>query len=135
MSETGTAGGGLLAAARKSASTLLASGRTRIELLGNEIREEELRAVNLLLVSLAVAFCLMVGTMLTITMFLVLFWDHRVALLGGFTALFFAGGGFAYLALKRALRTPRSIFTASLAEIGEDIRQLKGSVSSESRTD
>lgn len=135
MNETGTASGGLLAAARKSAATLLASGRTRIELLGNEIREEELRAVNLLLVSLALAFCLMVGTMLAITLSVVVFWDHRVALLGSFTALFFAIGGLTYLALKRALHRPRSIFTSSLSELGEDIRQLKGSVSNESGTD
>lgn len=135
MSETSTGSGGLLAAATRSAATLLASGRTRIELLGNELHEEKLRAVSLLLVSLAVAFCLMFGTMLAITLLLVVFWDTRVVLLGGFTVLFFAIGGLTYLALKRALRAPRSIFRASLAELGEDIRQLRGAVGNESTTD
>jgi uncharacterized membrane protein YqjE len=102
MSESASsASGGLLAATRNSAATLLATGRTRLELLANEISEEKLRAVHLLLLSQVAAFCLMVATILAIGVLLVLFWDNRLAILGGLTAFFLAGSGLAYLALRR----------------------------------
>ena len=39
---------GLFAALKNIAATLLVSGKTRLELLGNEIEEEKLRAMQLL---------------------------------------------------------------------------------------
>jgi uncharacterized membrane protein YqjE len=136
MSETSDSDrGGLLAAAKNSAATLLASGRTRLELLGNEIKEEKLRAIRLLLVSQAVAFCLLVGTVLAIALLLALFWDNRVALLGSFSCLFFAVAGLAYLALKRLTEAPENLFSTSIAELEKDLRQLKGAASNESRAD
>mgnify|MGYP000893412103 CR=1 FL=1 len=62
----GDARRGLLSATRNGVATLLSAGRTRLELLGNEIREEKLRAVRLLLLSQVVAFCLMVGTIVAV---------------------------------------------------------------------
>jgi uncharacterized membrane protein YqjE len=45
----GRAGRGLFTGTRNGALALLGSGRTRLELLGNELKEEKLRAVRLLL--------------------------------------------------------------------------------------
>ncbi len=134
MSET-PGSGGLLAATRNSAATLLASGRTRLELLGNEIKEEKLRAVRLLLLSQLMAFCLMVGTILTIGLLIVVFWDSRAQLLGAFMVLFFVAGGVAYVALRRSLSSSKRIFAASISELAEDLRQLKGAAGNESGTD
>ncbi len=134
MSET-PASGGLLAATRNSAATLLASGRTRLELLGNEIREEKLRAVHLLLLSQAVAFCLMISLILAIALLVVVFRDSRVFVLGGFTALFALIGSFAYIALRRAMRRGQSIFATSIAQLGEDLQQLRTAAGNESRPD
>lgn len=134
MSET-PASGGLLAATRNSAATLLASGRTRLELLGNEIREEKLRAVHLLLLSQAVAFCLMISLILAIALLVVVFWDSRVFVLGGFTALFALIDSFAYIALRRAMRRGQSIFATSIAQLGEDLQQLRTAAGNESRPD
>lgn len=131
----GSGSGGLLAATKNSAATLLASGRARLELLGNEIREEKIHAVSILLLAQMVAFCLMVGSILTVLLLVVLFWDNRVVVLGGFTALFLAGGGFAYLSLRRSMSDPRRIFASSISELEEDLRQLKGTAGNESRTD
>lgn len=124
-----------MAATKNSAATLLAAGRTRLELLGNEIREEKLHALRLLLLSQIFAFCLMVGTILAVALLIVVFWDHRVLLLGGFVASFFVVGGFAYVALRRSLHSDRRLFSASIAELGEDLRQLKGAARNESATD
>lgn len=124
-----------MAATKNSAATLLAAGRTRLELLGNEIREEKLHALRLLLLSQIFAFCLMVGTILAVALLIVVFWDHRVLVLGGFVASFFVVGGFAYVALRRSLHSDRRLFSASIAELGEDLRQLKGAARNESATD
>ena len=136
MSETpGSASGGLLAATRNSAATLLAIGRTRLELLGNDLKEEKLRAVRVLLLSQVLAFSLMVGTILAITLLVVVFWDNRVLLLSSFTVISLASGGIAYAALRRALRTDHQPLAASVAELAEDLRQMKGAASNESRSD
>jgi len=68
MSAASGSSSGLFAAARNSAATLLTAGRTRLELLGNEIKEEKLRAVHLLLVSQLLAFCLALGTILGVAL-------------------------------------------------------------------
>ncbi|MBK7952806.1 MAG: phage holin family protein [Candidatus Accumulibacter sp.] len=134
MSETPVSGG-LLAATRNSAATLLATGRTRLELLGNEIKEEKLRAVRVVLLSQVAAFCLMIGTILAVGLLIVVFWDNRLLVLGGFIAFFWAAGGFAYVALRRSLSSTRKPFASSIAELGEDLRQLRGAARNESGTD
>ena len=132
MSESASsASGGLLAATRNSAATLLATGRTRLELLANEISEEKLRAVHLLLLSQVAAFCLMVATILAIGVL----WDNRRAILGGLTAFFLAGSGLAYLALRRTMTRSNRLFSASISELGKDLRQLQGAAGNESRPD
>ena len=136
MSETpGGASGGLLAATRNSAATLLAIGRTRLELLGNDLKEEKLRAVRVLLLSQVLAFSLMVGTILAITLLVVVFWDNRVLLLSAFIVISLTSGGIAYAALRRALRTSHQPLAASVAELAEDLRQMKGAASNEPRAD
>lgn len=136
MSETpGGASGGLLAATRHSAATLLTIGRTRLELLGNDLKEEKLRAVRILLLSQVLAFSLMVCTILAITLLVVLFWDNRVLLLSAFTVISLTSGGIAYAALRRSLRTSHQPLAASVAELAEDLRQMKGAASNEPRAD
>ena len=131
MSETPGASG-LLAATRDSAAALLATGRTRLELLANEIKEEKPRAVRLPLLTQVVALSLVVGTLLAVGLLTILFWESRVPLLGSLVGLFVVVGGFAYLALRRSMNNDSSIFSASLAELGEDLRQLKGAAGNES---
>ena len=85
MSET-TAGkragsGGLFAGATNGATALLATGRTRLELLGNELKEEKLRAVRLLLLSQMLAFCAALGTVLLVALLVVVYWENRAIVL------------------------------------------------------
>jgi uncharacterized membrane protein YqjE len=139
MSDTGFSAGngrsGLLAGARNSALALLGSGRTRLELLGNELKEEKLRAVRLLLLSQMLAFCLALGTILLVGLLVIVYWDQRVVILASGSVLFIAGSGLAYLALQRAMRRPDHLFAASLAQLEEDLRQLKRAAGDESRAD
>lgn len=117
---------GLLASARFSVATLLASARTRLELLGNELKHEKQRALHLLLLSQAAAFCLMVGCILAVALLIALFWEERVLVLTSCMAVFFGGSALALVKLRSALRHPDRIFAASIAELEEDSRQLSG---------
>ena len=120
----GDARRGLLSATRNGVATLLSAGRTRLELLGNEIREEKLRAVRLLLLSQLVAFCLMVGTIVAVALCVIVFWDDRVLVLASFIGVFFVLGGAAALLLWHKLHQPSAIFAASIGELDEDLRQI-----------
>lgn len=133
MSEPRGSGGGLFAAAKNSAATLLSAGRTRLELLGIELKEEKLRAIRLLLVSQLLAFCLALGTIIGVALLVVVFWDDRVAVLGGFCAFFFVVAGLAYSRLRSAIMSPDHMFSASLAEIGNDLGELQAAARDETR--
>ena len=75
---------GLFAALKNIAATLLATGRTRFELLSTELEEEKLRAIRLLIMAQAMVFCLGVATLLLVGLLALLFWDNKVAVIGGF---------------------------------------------------
>jgi uncharacterized membrane protein YqjE len=117
--------GGLFTALKDIAATLLVSGRTRLELLGNEIEEEKLRAIQLLLVAQSMAFCLVVGIVLALGLLTLLFWDNRFFVLGASSFVFLAIGGYLYGVFKRTAQRSDRVFAASLAELQEDLRQLK----------
>lgn len=125
---------GLLGSLKSIAATLIASGRTRLELLGNEIEEEKLRAIHMLLMALGLVFCLGVGVLLAVAFLAVMYWDSRLQVLGGFACLFVVLGGLFFRALRSAAQRPAPLFSASLSELEEDLRQLKAAVRNESTT-
>ncbi len=116
--------GSLLAALRNSAVTLVATARTRIELAGNELAAERIRLVRMALLAVAALFCLGVGVLLLFAVIIALNWEQRAAILGGGAALFLIGGGLLLLAALRA-NDRRQAFAATLAELEEDLRQLR----------
>ena len=123
--------GGLFSALKGIGATLLVAGKTRLELLGNEIEEEKLRAIQLLLVAQGMAFCLAVGVVLTVGLLVLLFWDSRL-LTVGFSALVFLGlGAYFYRLFKQLSQRSDRAFAASIAELQEDLRQLKAAASHE----
>jgi uncharacterized membrane protein YqjE len=81
------------------------------------------------------AFCLALGTILLVGLLVIVYWDQRVVILASGSVLFIAGSGLAYLALQRAMRRPDHLFAASLAQLEEDLRQLKRAAGDESRAD
>ena len=101
------------------------SGRTRRELLANEIEVEKIRAIQLLLMAQGLVFCFGVGIVLAIALLVGVFWEQRLLVLGIFSAIFFALGGFFLARFRAASRRPDKIFAASLAELQEDLHQLK----------
>ena len=124
---------GLLPGLKNVAATLLTTGKTRLELLGNEIEAEKLRALRLLLLAQVMVFCFGVGTLLAVALTTALFWDNRLLVLGLSCVLFLALGGFVYTRFKRVTQRPPedAVFAASIAELKEDLRQLKAAAGHE----
>jgi uncharacterized membrane protein YqjE len=122
---------GLLSALKSIATTLLASGKTRLELLSNEIEEEKHRAIKLVLMAQGMVFCFGIGTLLAVALLTVLFWDSRIAVLGLCTLLFLLAGGVFLALFRRATQRSERVFAASIAELQEDIRQLKAAAGHE----
>lgn len=123
---TGPAGsGGLFASVRNLAATLVAMGRTRLELLGNEIAVEKRRFLTLFVLSQVLVLSLILGAILLLALIALLFWDQRVLVVGGMALFFLVLAGYLYLRIQRLLHRPESMFENSLAELEEDLRQLK----------
>lgn len=123
---SGAAGSeGLFASVKNLAATLVATGRTRLELLGNEIAVEKRRFLKLFLLSQVLVLSLILGTILLVALVALLFWDQRVLVVGGMALFFLALAGFLYFRMQRLLHPSESIFESSLAELAEDVRRLK----------
>jgi uncharacterized membrane protein YqjE len=126
---------GLFTALKSVSASLLATGRTRLELFGNEFEEEKLRAIRLLVMAEAMVFCLGIGILLVVALLATIFWDNRIAVIGGFAGLFLLLGFIFFKALMSAAQRQEKPFASSLAELEEDLRQLKSAARNESKAD
>ncbi|MES2771374.1 MAG: phage holin family protein [Pseudomonadota bacterium] len=136
----GGSGGSVLMTVKNLAVSLLSSGRTRLELLGNEIEAQKLRAIRLLLLAQASAFFFALSLLLTLAVLVLCFWENRALLLGIAAAFslicaFSLYWGFRCLLNKRTAyegsEADLPMFAASLAALEEDIRQLNAAVRDE----
>ena len=120
-----SSGGGPFAALRDIAATLLESGHTRLSLLGNEIEVQKRRALRELLLAQALLFCLMLGVLLGVALLTALFWEQRLLVLGALTVLFLGLAAGLFARLQRMKIEAEPVFAGSLAELQEDLRQLR----------
>ena len=120
-----SSGGGPFAALRDIAATLLESGHTRLSLLGNEIEVQKRRALRELLLAQALLFCLMLGVLLGVALLTALFWEQRLLVLGALTVLFLGLAAGLFARLQRMKVEAEPVFAGSLAELQEDLRQLR----------
>ena len=119
------AGSGLMGSVKRLTSTLTTLVSTRLELLANELQEERLRLTQMLLFTLAALFCFGMFLLLLTIFIVVLFWDdHRLAVLGALSIIFFASGSLAVILLRGKAQEKSRLFTASLAELTKDREQL-----------
>lgn len=126
--------GGLFAALRNSAATLLVAARTRIELAGNELATERIRLVRMTLLAVGALFCLGLGILLLFALVVALNWEQRTMILGLGAAFFLIGGGLLLFAALRA-NDRRQAFAATLAELEEDVRQLRAMAADGKKSD
>lgn len=110
---------------KSRAVTLLGIGQTRLELLGNELEVGRVTAMRQLMLALALLFCLGLGLVLVIVALTLLFWEQRLAVVGLAAASVWGLALYFYLAMGRLARKTEPLFAASLAELQEDLRQLR----------
>lgn len=116
---------GLFAALRRIAATLLASVRTRLELLANELEEGRLRIQRQLMLALAAFFSLLLAVVFAVGFLVVAFWESRGFVLGAATLACLAlAAGFG-LALRNSLKQSSGLIAASLAELDADLDRLQ----------
>jgi uncharacterized membrane protein YqjE len=117
--------GGLLHSLRTLLATLLATARTRGELLQVEWEEERLRIAGIAVFALAAAFFLSLAVVVLTVFLLLLFWDSNRLLVAGLISLAYLIVGLicASVARQRA-RVKSKLFAASLAELDKDCRRL-----------
>ena len=125
MAETAGGASVSLSALRNVAATLLAACKTRLELLANEIEMGKLRAVELMFMGIVMAFCFGIGIILVVALLVASFWEQRLMVLAVCALAFLASGGFLLARIRRTSDGPNRIFSASVAELEEDLRQLK----------
>lgn len=118
---------GLFAGLKNTLATLLAIGRTRVELLVTELEEEKLRLMSMWSKAIAAAFLLAVGVIMAVFSLALAFWEQRVLVFGLFAALFIGGALVLVASLKRQVAAPSKLFRTSLQELEADVAQLRRS--------
>ncbi len=84
---------GLLGSARRLLRTSLGLVATRLQILGTEVEEEQLRFTGLVFLLAGIVFCFFTAALLAVALAVVLFWDtHRVATLVVFILVFLGAG-------------------------------------------
>jgi uncharacterized membrane protein YqjE len=116
---------GLLGSLRNLALTLVAMAQTRLELLSTEVKEEQLRLLQLLLGAFLAVFFFASGIIMLTLFVVVLFWDaHRVLVTILFAVLYLGVGAIFGLVVRRKAREKSKLFSASIAELAKDRQQL-----------
>ena len=111
---------------KRLAGTLLVIFQTRLELLSNEMEEERLRIEQMLLYGGIALFFFGLGTILLTALIVALFWDsYRLQVLIILTGAYFVAGLLAWSALRRAAGEKSKLFSASLAELDDDLDRLE----------
>ena len=120
---------------KAKAATLLSLGRTRLELLGNELEIGTRTALRQVMLAQALLFGAGLGIVLTVVALALLFWEQRLLVVALAASLAWALAVYCYLALRRSTRKAEPLFAASLAELQEDLRQLQAATGHGRQTD
>lgn len=114
-----------MAGAARLAEAALQAARTRMELVGLEVAEERQRVARLLVLGSIALLFFAVSLLSAVVLLAMLFWEQRLWLMGILALVFLAAGGALVAAFLRRASRRQQPFEATVAELSEDIRQLK----------
>ncbi len=123
--DTAQGSGSAWSAVTHKATTLLEIAHTRLELLGNELQAARITIVRQLLLAQALLFCVAMGVVMTIISLVILFWEQRVVVACMAAAAVWIAALSIYFMMREDKQSALPLFNASLAELQEDLRQLK----------
>lgn len=118
-------GEGLFASLKAMAATLVAMAKTRLELLSTEIAVEKERALRQLILAQLLVFFLGVAIVFAALALLFALESQRVLVAGLLAGFFVLAAAMAGRALARSQRRAAPPLADTLAELEEDLRQLK----------
>ena len=116
---------GLFVSLKNLVATLLAIGKTRAELLVNELEEEKFRLMSLWAKAIGAAWLFALGTIMVVCCVALAFWEQRVLVFGLAAGLFIGVGFLIFMSLRRQMAQPSKLFRGSLAELEADMAQLR----------
>ena len=131
VDESGTGSPGVMAALKRIAGGVLDLLQTRLDLLVNEIQIQKHQLATQIRLTLALLVSLFLLILMLIALALVVWWEQRLFVLG-FFALLFLTLSLYFLVLLRRGSVQQAPLTMSLAELQEDLRQLKKAAGHES---
>ncbi len=117
--------GGTWGNLRDKGATLLGVVQTRLALLGNEMEVARITIMRQLILAQALMFCVALGAVLSVVGLVIMFWEQRLVVVAIAAALVWGLALYVYFAIQRSNRLAEPLFSASLAELKEDLRQLK----------
>ena len=117
--------GGLFHSLRGLVATLVATARTRLELLQVELEEEKLRLAGIGALAVAAVFFLALAILVFTFFVILLFWDtHRVMATGLIALAYLVAGLCCAAAARGRANTKSKLFAASLAQLDADRQRL-----------
>lgn len=117
--------GGLFDSLKTLSATLVAIGRTRLELLSVDIEEERVWLTSMLAWALGALFCAALSIVLALLFIVVAFWDtHRLLALAIPALLLMLGAVAAGKVVQEKMRAKPRLFAASIAELSKDQEHL-----------
>jgi uncharacterized membrane protein YqjE len=121
---------GLYSGLKASGATLLDILKTRLDLLGNELQFEKQRILRLLGWGLALVFFAGVGMLLLVAFLALWLWDYRLWVLGLSLVVFAGVAVICVRSLKATLDEGQAPFSATVAELQNDINLLRQTLQS-----
>ena len=112
-------------------TALLAAVQTRLALLGNEIEVGKLHLLHQIQLILAFVFCIGLALLMLLGLALAVWWDNRVTILALGVVACGLWGAYLYHAWNLLAARSEPVFSVSLAELQEDLRQLRAVSSDE----
>lgn len=110
------------------AASLLTIAITRLELLRNEVERIRRFAIRQLILALVMAFCASLGVVLGIVTLTVAYWEQRLLVLGLSTAGLGLVVVVCLVLLLTGQRKREPLLNDTIAELQEDLRQLKAAI-------
>ena len=122
-----TSQGGLYESVKSLARGLIASARTRLQLLALEIAEERAHLGSMLLLGAIALVCALLGLIFAGGFFILLAWDtpYRLWVAGLLPLFFLAASAVLCVVCRNRHKSHGRMFSASLQEMSKDIDQLK----------
>jgi uncharacterized membrane protein YqjE len=121
--QTHANGVGIFGTVRRLGSTAVAILQNRLELLALELKEEKGRVTSLIAWGAALVFLVFLGFVALMFTLSFIFWEQRVAVMGGFCGFFFVGAIGTFLILKGKLKTPP--FAETITQLKKDREWLQ----------